>query len=209
MRGRARGAVTGLSLTLLVLSGCVQLARVSEPAAASLRQLELAELEDWELRGRLAFKDATGEGGQASLRWWQTGQVSRLRVAGPFGAGAYELTVAPDEVRIRDGQGERSVAYAGQDALEQLLREQLGWDFPATAARYWVLGVADPAVTATAVRDTDGGLTSLEQHGWLITYQRFAEFDGVMLPVKLKMQSVRAELRMVVSKWTLPASQLQ
>jgi outer membrane lipoprotein LolB len=199
--------LAALLLAALAVSACTQLGSVSKPVDAPLSQRQLLELNAWELRGRLAYKDAHGAGGQASLRWWQTGESSRLRVAGPFGAGAYELTVAPDEVRIRDGQAERSLAYAGPDALEQLLREQLGWYFPAAAARYWVLGVADPAVPATAVRDADGRMAALEQHGWRITYQRFAEFDGAMLPVKLRMESVRAELRVVVSRWSLAASQ--
>lgn len=190
-------------LAAVLLTGCTTLTEVGPPPDQLLLEQQLRELDTWQLRGRLAFKDTDGEGGQANLRWWQTGDAARLRIAGPFGAGAYELTLAPEQIVIRDAAGERRADYAGADAVEEFLRSQLGWSFPVTAARFWVLGLADPATAASITRNAEGRLDTLEQYGWRISYLRFTDVDGLELPAKLRMNSSRAELRMVVSRWTL------
>lgn len=175
------------------------------PADWAARDARIRALEHWELRGRMAYKDAAGDGGQASLRWAQTAVVSRLRVAGPFGAGALVLLVEPERVTLTDARGERTREYRGADALQTFMQSQLGWSIPAAAARYWMLGIADPKAPAERERDASGRTRRLDQHGWQIEYQRFAQFDGLELPVKLALSGPQGRLRVVVTDWRLPA----
>lgn len=191
-----------LSLTLLT-GACVPLQTPDRVPMPADRDAQVQALDAWELRGRLAYKGLDGDGGQASLRWSHADAVSRLRFAGPFGAGAVAMTIAPGRVTMSDAQGERELEYVGADALEDLLRAQLGWSFPAAAARYWMLGIADPAAPAARDFTAAGEPATLSQHGWLVEYQRFAEFSGVEMPVKLTMSGSHGRLRVVVTDWRL------
>lgn len=153
----------------------------------------------------MAFKSGE-EGGQGKLRWQQAGHTSLIRIAGPFGAGAYDLVWEPDRVSVADAEGEQSIEYQGADAAEQFLQEQLGWSFPADSTRYWVMGLLDPAAPGKELFDDQGALRGITQHGWNISYERFAEYDGLTLPTRVSMENGSASMRIVISKWSLPAS---
>jgi outer membrane lipoprotein LolB len=187
---------------LVFLSACTSLQTI-QPTEWKARQAALLELEEWELRGRMAFKSAQ-EGGQGKLHWQQAGAVSFIHVAGPFGAGAYDLVWEPDRVSVADASGERSVEYAGTDAAEQFLRTELGWSFPAGSVRYWVMGMLDPATSGQEHFDEQSMLSGITQHGWNVNYERFAEFDGFALPTRISMENGDARLRMIISKWSVP-----
>jgi outer membrane lipoprotein LolB len=193
--------LAGLAGLAVLTAACTSLqAPAPEPTSAD-RDARLQALSHWQLRGRVAYKDPDGGGGQASLRWDQADAVSRLRLAGPFGAGAVAMTVEPGQVTVSDAQGERELQYLGPDALETLLRAQLGWSFPAAAARFWMLGIADPAAPAVQEFTAAGEPATLTQYGWRVEYERFAEFSGLELPVKLTMSGEHGRLRVVVTDW--------
>jgi outer membrane lipoprotein LolB len=187
---------------LALLSACTSLQTI-QPTGWAARQAELLKLEDWELRGRMAFRSGE-EGGQGKLHWQQAGAISFINIAGPFGAGAYDLVWEPGRVSVADATGKRSVEYTGADAAEQFMREQLGWSFPAVSARYWVMGLLDPADPGDEHFDDQSVLSGITQHGWNISYERFAEFDGFALPTRINMENGTASLRMVISKWSAP-----
>jgi outer membrane lipoprotein LolB len=153
------------------------------------------------MQGQVAIKANRG-GGQASIRWQQLGGLSRLRLAGPFGAGQVELAIAPNLVTLTDASGERSLAYTGSDAAERFMAEHLGWSFPVHSARYWVLGLLDPASSGERRFDETGTLRSLTQYGWTVVFDRFARFDEQYLPAKLVIESPALRLRLVVRGWT-------
>jgi outer membrane lipoprotein LolB len=195
---RCRVAVLAV---LLTAAGCA----VVKPTGAPARKEQVAgllALEEWELRGRVAVKDST-DGGQARIHWRQTGDRSQIRFTGPFGAGAYELLWEPGRVTVTDGGGEQSVEYRGADAAENFLREQLGWAFPAGSTRYWVMGLPDPAAAGNTTFDAAGLPEVIDQSGWTISFDRFANYEGYDLPTRLDMQNGDARVRMVISSWRI------
>jgi outer membrane biogenesis lipoprotein LolB len=102
------------------------------------RQAQLQSLTRWDLRGRIAVKADKG-GGQGDIEWQQRGDATRIRVSGPFGAGAYDIHWDPVSLSVNSRNGEYSRSWPGQDAAQQFLAEQLGWSFPAvsTAIAAW------------------------------------------------------------------------
>lgn len=192
-----------LALLPALLAACAAPGPVRDAPDWDERRTRLLAADRWALRGRVAWRDAGGEGGQANLRWEQSGETSELRFAGPFGAGAWKLTLEPGRVSLSDAGGDRSVAYSGSRALESFLREQLGWSFPAAAARYWMLGLADPSARARERFDAAGRLAMIEQHGWDVTYERWADFDAAPMPTRLTLENPRARLRVIVTDWTI------
>lgn len=166
------------------------------------RRETLLDLTNWQARGRIAVKSDTG-GGQGNIQWQQSDAGARIRVNGPFGAGAYELTWSADKITVTDKYGEVSADYTGPGAAERLLNERLGWSFPADSTRFWILGIANPDYPASEHFDPDGWLASIEQNGWLIAYEGFATRSGNWLPRRIVMENEQARVKLVVDRWLL------
>lgn len=186
-------------------------------AACSLRQPEAPDwdasrnamlmAENWGFYGRMAVKidDASKadarSGGQVSVRWRQTEKVSRVRLSGPFGAGAWELVWDPQQVTASDAKGERAIRYTGPAAAENFMRAELGWVFPADSIRYWVRGLPAPLTDAQEEFDEDGRLAGIRQQDWEVTYERYGKFDGLFLPARMSILGRGVHLRLNITKW--------
>lgn len=197
-----RCARSAALLAVLLIAGCTTLQREA-PLPTAAREFGLLGMESWSLRGRIAVRDSEGEGGQAGVSWQQRGPGSYLDLAGPFGAGRVLLTFEPGRAAAMTADEERRMEYTGPDAAERFMADQLGWSFPVASARYWVLGLADPAAQADLQLDAAGLPATLRQHGWNIGFERFADVDGYAMPVKLRLENGRFRLRLVVSDWKL------
>ncbi|MGI9341797.1 MAG: lipoprotein insertase outer membrane protein LolB [Gammaproteobacteria bacterium] len=165
------------------------------------RARQLAGADTWQARGRIAVK-SDNDGGQGNLRWTQAGADTRVRLSGPFGAGAYEIAWDDDRIVVSSKKGERVADYAGRDAADRFLESQLGWSFPARSIRYWLLGIADPEFDSRQRFDDGGWLSEIDQNGWTVTYSRFEQVADAYLPGKIVMESERARVRLVVDQWS-------
>lgn len=192
-----------LALLALAAAGCALQPPAAPPAVDwPARATALAGLDGWQARGRIALK-AEGRGGQGDLAWTQAGPDARIRVSGPFGAGAYEIRWTPAAVTVTSRDGEFSREWTGADAAEQFLAAQLGWSFPAVSTRWWLLGLPDPAHPAERTLAADGSLAALAQNGWNVRYERYVDAGGWPMPARLTVESDRARLRVVVDRWCL------
>lgn len=198
-RGAVWAGVFALA-AVLALDGCISRRPEPTPVDWAQRRERLLSLDSWQAQGRIAVK-AEGRGGQGDLSWEQQGAESRVRVSGPFGAGAYEIRWDPETLSITSRNGEYSRSYAGADSAEQFLAEHLGWSFPAASARFWLLGVPDPGSPSEQRFTPDGRLEAIEQNGWSVTYSRFVEQSGMPMPAKIAIEGVRARLRLVLDHW--------
>lgn len=202
-KGRVPFLLFLLTGAMLALGGCA-LQRPAPVVDWTARAERVAALPSWEARGRIAIKAEEG-GGQGDLRWEQRGSKARVRVSGPFGAGAYEIRWDPAQLSISSRNGDFSRAYEGPDAAEQFLREQIGWSFPAMSTRFWLLGIPDPAFPARQTFSEQGELRGLDQNGWAVTYERYTDASGVPMPAKITVQNPRARVRLVIDRWCLSA----
>jgi len=196
---RARAA---LGLAALALAGCVTPRPAEVPALPPVeRTARLLALEDWEARGRVAVRTTDQRGGQASLSWRQTGDAARIQLRGPFGAGAYQIDWDPRQLVVTTRDGEVALEESGPDAAERFLARELGWSLPLRSARYWLLGLPDPAANAAPLEDELGRLAALTQSGWQIRYEEYTRKDALWLPRKLVMENGQARLRLVIDAW--------
>lgn len=166
------------------------------------RETRLGQLDKWQAHGRIAVKSGN-EGGQGKLHWYQIGKQARIQLSGPFGVGAYELAWDSDSLIIRTKAGEVTAAYAGAQAAEQFLVDQLGWSFPAVSIRYWILGIVDPQFVGDRKFDADGWLVGIEQNEWSIAYNGFSRHAGQWLPDKIVMTNNQARVRLIIDQWGL------
>lgn len=188
----------------LLLSACA----VTPPAniaelTVSEQQMVLRELPGYALDGRVAVR-AGEEGWQATVHWQQRGDVSEVRLSGPFGAGAMRLRLQRDELQVTDSRGHK---LQGEEA-DSALRQQLGFVPPLTSLRYWLLGLPDPALQAGAPAS---GVTAtsaeFDQQDWHLRYEDFrgekTARGDVLAPRKLTATREAIRLRLVVDRWRL------
>jgi outer membrane lipoprotein LolB len=192
-----------IALLALLLNACT----LRKPVAVEwdAQRDQVYEASAWSFKGRMAVKveDDAQAGGQLSMRWQQSNEMSQIRLSGPLGVGAWELIWEPERVSVSDADGERTMLYTGPEAAEDFMRAELGWAFPAQSIRYWVRGLPDPVAAAQERTAADGELLGLDQHGWTIDYERYAKFDELYMPVRITMAGRGVRLRMVISKWTI------
>jgi outer membrane lipoprotein LolB len=197
------GSLVALWLMLMLASGCAMRPQIPGTGLNwDQREVELGALANWQAHGRIAVKSDDG-GGQGKLHWYQTDDHARIQLSGPFGVGAYELAWDSDSLVVSTKAGEVTAAYAGPEAAEQFLTDQLGWSFPAISVRYWILGIVDPQFASDRQFDRDGWLIGIEQNDWSITYDGFSPHQDHWLPTKIVMQNDNARVKLIVDQWGL------
>ena len=184
-----------------LLPGCATRERATVPTMSpEARRAAIEAVTTWEARGRIALK-MTGTSGQGSFSWTQTGDQTVLRVAGPFGADAREIRWDPARLTVLSGTGEVAADYAGPDAAERFLTEQLGWSLPVANARHWLLGLAGPDSPAVETLDGGGLLAGLAQDGWEVNYDEYRPQGRIALPRLLVLQSAAGRIRLIIDQW--------
>jgi outer membrane lipoprotein LolB len=180
-------------LFAMVLGGCAALPTVtSHPPRAA------AELDNWAFNGRVSL--TRGETGwHAGLTWQERAGEYDLRVSGPLGQGAFELSGNDAGVVLVDAD-RRTFTARDPDAL---LKHVTGWILPVSGMHYWVRGLAVPGVEANLERDAAGLVSRLDQSGWAISYDRYQSVTGLNLPGRLRMERDDIAVRLVIDEWLL------
>ena len=204
--GAASGWVRILAaiFVLSLAAGCTTVLYPEGPgnqAAWQSRRARLQALSDWQLQGRIGVVTAH-HGGSASLSWQEKGANMSLSFSGPFGLGAVRLWGDPGEMRIRDSKGNEWTTNTPETALEQTL----GWPVPVASLRYWVTGRPSPASPYHLELDEHGLVMRLEQQGWTVRYDAYAPTAGLLLPIRLAASRPGGNIKLIVSRWTLPAT---
>jgi outer membrane lipoprotein LolB len=181
-----------------VLAGCAapKSALLPELNDWTARQQVLAGLDEWEFSGRIAVKTAS-DGFNGKLRWSQDRDAFQATASGPLGAGAVRIEGDGASVVLTDKEGVR----AELEDAELEFRLRYGWTIPVQSLRYWALGVPDPAAPADTVVDELGRLTSLQQRDWSVTFSRYAEGGGQMMPKVFTAENSDTRVRLVIDYW--------
>jgi outer membrane lipoprotein LolB len=183
-----------LAAVLLLLAACAT--QPPEPVAPPLPGEEMPSaaqrwdahrravlaLENWEARGKVAYRltvpeagDATSEAGSASLRWLHDADGSRVRLAGPLGAGATTITRDGPLLKVRRDGIERRYP---PDAAPWLPGGAL-LPIPVEALEHWLRGVPAPDTPVEVLElGADGRALRIEQDGWSIRYDAYAFGEG-------------------------------
>jgi outer membrane lipoprotein LolB len=194
--GYSSQCLVGLALALSVLlQGCQSLgsrqgdAQVTVPASAE-------QFTHWDLDGKFGLK-LDGKGQSANFTWRNRGSDYNIHFSGPLGQGAASLSRKNKQVTLNaDGQQWRAAN------AEQLLAERLDWTIPVSEMRYWVRGIASPDSVASRIEyNPDGTVALIEQRGWLISYPRYQELEGLRLPAKIVANRDALKLTIILKRW--------
>lgn len=182
----------------LLLAGC------AAPKSALLPNIDnwdtrthiLGGLGEWEFGGRIAVKTAT-DGFNGKLRWAQHDDAFSATASGPLGAGAIRIEGDGRAVTLTDKDGVRSEL----ENAELEFRHRYGWSIPIESLRYWALGIPDPSAPAETEVNENGQLARLLQRDWSVSFSRYDEGGGQLMPKVLTAENSDTRVRLVVDYW--------
>jgi len=187
-------------LLSLSLQGCFLLKHSEQSQLAwEARRARLVQIDRFTLQARVSSGGLFGVKG--NLHWRQTPEAFDMRVAGPFGVGAANISGRGREVEIRTAKRH----FVTQDP-EGDLKSRLGWTFPVSHLRYWVLGQPAPGSRAEFEFDRGGRIVTIAQDGWTIEFDEYQRAGALELPRKFEVANAEIRLKVVVDAWSgLPA----
>lgn len=201
------GSAARLLLALALAGGLGACASVQPPPSGpgldqasrawEQRRSQLEAHDGFELQGRLAVK---GGGLSGSLRWQQAGSRFRLRLSGPFGAGA--LSLEGDEALVAIKGKDLDLVTAEPEAV---LAARTGWRLPLAALRWWVLGLPAPEQEAQLQLDADGRPLGFRQLGWQLRYDDWRP-GSPSLPGRIEAQQDNWQALLLIENLQLGAA---
>jgi outer membrane lipoprotein LolB len=165
------------------------------------RRALLADADDWTAFGKLALRSQT-DAWSATLHWRQTGERYRIRLSGPFGAGALQIEGDSHGVALRTSDDQTLSA----STPEELLYQHMGWWVPLSGMRYWILGRTEPDTNSPAEQvtvDQAGRVLSFSQSDWLVSYLDYEDVAGFSMPRKATFESRQVSAKLLISRWQI------
>jgi outer membrane lipoprotein LolB len=171
----------------LLLAACAGTGPVAPPAAPASA---------FELQGRVAARYQERVFSSA-LRWKQSSGSDEIWLTAPLGQTIAYLRADADGASLTSADQKQYRA----GSIESLVRSALGWRFPVTGMRYWVLGQTAPNMTLSEVeRDSAGRLIRFRQDDLKITFN-YAEPEPTRLS-RVEITGDAIELRLVIDSLT-------
>lgn len=159
--------------------------------------IQLDQIQSWQVRGKLSVVSKQ-EAATGYLTWIQDNDEYDLFLSGPFGQGSSHLIGNNQYASLSIGGEEPVIA----ESAEQLMYQQLGWQFPVLDIRYWVKGQASPHSKAQISKNDMGLLEDLMQHGWQVNFSRYQRQGDVWLPSRIKISGHQLKFTFVIKEWT-------
>ena len=187
---------------IALLAGCAGLTSrealegQGDPTQWQAHKQRISQLDGWQISGKIGIR-APRDSGSATLFWLQRQDYYDIRLSGPLGGGAARLTGRPGDILLEVANRGRYQAASP----EALLREQLRLDLPVSNLLWWIRGLPAPDSRSRLTLDCDSHLAHLEQDGWQVEYQRYAQQSGYALPERLKLYGQDLEVTLVIKDW--------
>jgi outer membrane lipoprotein LolB len=192
---------TSILAIVLLVSACATqpTAPSQQPTTSVINQQHLATLANikaFALKGRLGVVTQK-QGFSGGIDWQHQAITDNIDVFSPVGGKIANIAKNPSGVTLTDQKG-RSIS--AQDA-ESLTETTLGFRLPLNGLNDWALGRPTTSKIDSANWDETGRLTALKQDGWDISYENYAQNNGVFLPNLIVLKSEKVNLKLLVEKW--------
>lgn len=206
---RMSGTLIGCTL-IAGLSACTHVTRptsapltVTVPANKPLTveqkkvQGRTLAMNSWQAQGVVGIIRNHAKGFSGSFNWAQRGDSYSLNIYGPLGAGSVHIDGTPNRVTMVDSKNH----HASASDAESLMQRQLGVSLPVSNLYYWMRGVPTPNNPAEKQFDSQHHLVTLQQDGWVITYQNYITVNGTALPYSVVLVSADMRVKFVIKQW--------
>lgn len=167
------------------------------------RKLELSEINDWLLNGRVAIINGE-ESWHLSMEWQRHNDKYILDLSGPFGVGHAQLTGTNEGVILVDA--DKNYFYA--DSPDRLLQEVTGVRMPVQSLLYWMRGIPNWNIKKEKQTIDDfGRLQQLQQDGWRVRFKSYVDVNNYELPQKVFIDGYNLKVKVFVDEWNLKSKQ--
>ena len=195
-----------LCVMVTLLAGCAKTLELPAVTDAShemwqARQLQLAALNQWNIRGRIAlFVDDKVY--NLGLGWQRQGERSNIKLETSLGQGVIRLKKDSTGVELTTSEGEQITGINAQ----QVLYRSTGLVFPVEGLETWIKGIPHEASYYLPDIDGLGRAMTLGQDGWGINYfdyekVQLAQLNQAELPQKIYMRRDNLALKIVIDQW--------
>jgi outer membrane lipoprotein LolB len=200
--------LTRLSLVfacVALMQGCVSMPAtqsVDQRQAQSLYQQHLqdnAGIETFSLQARIGVQ-TQGKGFSGSLHWQHHANQDEIALFSPLGGQVARILKNADGVTLTDANGRIQTAID----VESLTQNLLGWRLPLQGLADWSLGRPHSTPIQALNLDERGLIKSLQQDGWLISYEHYSAQYGHLLPSKMVLRSEELTLKILIEEWRIP-----
>ena len=189
-----------VAIAALLLAGCATLGQQPQATVApELYQQHLASLsaiQGFSIDGRIGVQ-TDGKGFSGSTLWQHTVLGDQIALFSPLGSQVASISTTPEGVTLTTSDGK---TYHAQDAAS-LTQQNLGWSLPMKGLPDWVLGRPTNSVVELTQWDEAGNLVRLKQDGWDIEYAQYTTVKGYLLPGKVTLRSLKANLKLIIEQW--------
>lgn len=187
---------------LLLLNAC---ATIYPPASTqsitpiAIHQQHLAKLSQitgFELKGRLGVVTQK-QGFSGGIDWQHAISDDNVDIYSPIGGKIANISKNASGVILTKQDGQKVYAQDTEDLIETTL----GFKLPLTGLSDWAIGRPTASDIINRTWDENGRLLTLKQEGWDISYENYAENNGVFLPNKVILKSEKVNLKLLIEKW--------
>lgn len=181
---------------LLLLSACATRPVVEYSVNARHHQRQLAQLQQWQVSGKLAFKSSE-ERFSANLHWQQRQDEYNIGLNSFIGTRLLSMQKQGGRVHLEYEDREY-----WHDNAAQLLEQMTGWVIPVSDLPLWIKGQAsEEAMPAFADSGLIRRLTT--DDGWQVSFSDYRQQDGYILPHALELSATDVQIRIRIDQWQL------
>lgn len=192
-----------VAASLLLLSACATTPKppiAQSPISQAIHQqhlAKLAQIKSFTLKGRLGVVTQK-QGFSGGIDWQHASDTDNVDVYSPVGGKVANISKKTTGATLTKQDG-RSIT--AQDA-ESLTETTLGFKLPLLGLSDWALGKPTTSNINSSTWDENGRLLTLKQDGWDISYENYADNEGIFLPNKIVLKSEKVNLKLLVEKWS-------
>jgi outer membrane lipoprotein LolB len=202
-----------LTLSSAILSGCATKPTDDSPTlifqqSAMQRAVKLKKINQWHLRGKIAFieqlKNQKSKRESATIAWQvnEKDKTQELNLTSYLGINVLHLASEHNQHLIKvNGKEYRA------NNLAQLVYSLTGLTLPTKALTFWLKGLpyqSNDQVTLSPKTQLPVSLTSLfDDIEWHINYSKYQIFDGVQMATQFTIKKDGLLIKIAIKKWSL------
>lgn len=186
----------------ILLASCVSAPTQPNQKVATIESSQahiekIAAIRQFALKGRIGVQ-ADGKGFSGQIAWQHQPDHDLFTLYSPLGSQIALIEKYGGKVTLTDAKGNTLT----EDTLQTLTQKTLGWALPLEELTDWALGRPSPQRVQLQSRDAYGRLIKLKQDGWDIDYQAYINHQDTVLPQRMSLRRVEANVKLVVESWS-------
>ncbi|TDF42307.1 outer membrane lipoprotein LolB [Alteromonadaceae bacterium M269] len=173
------------------------------------QQRLLKSLDNWKLKGRMAFKSDTQKSFGAYISWNQEKSDYDFSMNTLLGVSV---------MKLQGNDAFATMSYDNQTynstTPNQFIESLTGWDIPLLSMQDWVKGMPinnsrsnqalNKAISNTITYDEVGRISSFQHDsGWQINYGSYRRVNEHWLPHQVTLKSATSQIKIRITEWTI------